>query len=142
MASEHIPIRRNRQLAAEERPLTERQIAFLRFLIDYTETNGHPPTLREIGKHFGVRSTNAITCVLRVMARKGYIANRQMKSRGLRVLKNPDGSYYGTVGVVFHKSLDALLQELRITTDPVDRARLRNVLHFALTKIVGAGISL
>lgn len=45
---------------------------------------GYPPTLREIGNHMGIRSTNGVNDHLRALERKGYLTREDMKSRALR----------------------------------------------------------
>jgi repressor LexA len=55
--------------------------------ISITE-RGYPPTLREIGNHMGIRSTNGVNDHLRALERKGYLQREDMKSRALRPLKN------------------------------------------------------
>lgn len=50
---------------------TERQLEILRFI----DSKGRcPPTLREIGEHFGIRSTNGVSSQLQSLDRKGLIA--------------------------------------------------------------------
>ena len=41
-------------------PLTDRQRAVLEFISQSIERRGYPPTLREIGEHMGIRSTNGV----------------------------------------------------------------------------------
>lgn len=49
--------------------LTDRQREVLGFIASLSL----PPTLREIGKHFGWSSTNAIACHLAALAKKGML---------------------------------------------------------------------
>ncbi len=65
---------------------TPRQRAVLNFVVRYSAANGRPPTLREIGLEFGIRSTNGVKDHLIALERKGLIARDGMVSRGLRVL--------------------------------------------------------
>jgi hypothetical protein len=66
--------------------LTEKQAAVLRFITDHRTAHGYPPTLREIGKHFGLRSTNGVNDHLRALERKGFIVRGDMLSRGIRIV--------------------------------------------------------
>ncbi len=53
--------------------LTERQTVVLAAIAEYIRENGFSPTLREIGKLVGIRSTNGVNDhLLRLMA-KGYL---------------------------------------------------------------------
>jgi len=42
--------------------------------------------LREIGSHFGIRSTNGVNDHLRALEKKGYLQREDLKSRALRPL--------------------------------------------------------
>lgn len=66
--------------------LTERQGAVLDFIKLYIHEKVRPPTLREIGTRFGIRSTNGINDHLRALERKGYIVRDDMTARGIRVV--------------------------------------------------------
>lgn len=64
---------------------TARQLDVLRFVHDFTTERGHPPALREIGKHFGWVSTNGPNDHLRALERKGYIVRYDYLTRSVRV---------------------------------------------------------
>ena len=68
---------------------TARQRAILEWIHSYVQREGSPPTLREIGKAFGIRSTNGVNDHLRALERKGYIRRRDMLSRSIVVLGEP-----------------------------------------------------
>jgi repressor LexA len=65
-------------------PLTERQRAVLDFISRSIEERGYPPTLREIGEHMGIRSTNGVNDHLKALEKKGYLEREDLKSRALR----------------------------------------------------------
>lgn len=64
--------------------LTDRQQQVLQYIRDSITDRGYPPTLREIGAHMGIRSTNGVNDHLRALERKGYLTREDMKSRALR----------------------------------------------------------
>jgi repressor LexA len=64
--------------------LTDRQLQVLRYIRQSITERGYPPTLREIGAHMGIRSTNGVNDHLRALERKGYLTREDMKSRALR----------------------------------------------------------
>lgn len=70
--------------------LTDRQQQVLRYIRDSISDRGYPPTLREIGAHMGIRSTNGVNDHLRALERKGYLRREDMKSRALRPINVPD----------------------------------------------------
>src|SRR6185369_9618970 len=64
--------------------LTDRQQQVLHYIRQSIHERGYPPTLREIGAHMGIRSTNGVNDHLRALERKGYLTREDMKSRALR----------------------------------------------------------
>ncbi len=64
--------------------LTHRQKQALDFITVSLEKNGYPPTLREIGEHMGIKSTNGVNDHLKALERKGYLTREELKSRALR----------------------------------------------------------
>jgi repressor LexA len=77
--------------------LTDRQQAILDFITQSIEERGYPPTLREIGEHFGIRSTNGVNDHLRALEKKGHLQREDLKSRALRPTAAP-GSSSGALG--------------------------------------------
>ncbi|MFH2007335.1 MAG: transcriptional repressor LexA [bacterium] len=65
-------------------PLTKRQRQVLNFITRSIEERGYPPTMREIGEHMGIRSTNGVNDHLKALERKGHIVREDLKSRTLR----------------------------------------------------------
>jgi len=68
----------------ERTALTDRQHEILDFITKSISKRGYPPTLREIGSHFGIRSTNGVNDHLRALEKKGYLQREDLKSRALR----------------------------------------------------------
>jgi repressor LexA len=64
--------------------LTDRQREILDFITQSIRDRGYPPTLREIGLHFGIRSTNGVNDHLRALEKKGHLLREDLKSRALR----------------------------------------------------------
>jgi SOS-response transcriptional repressor LexA len=79
-------------VAPSTRPLTARQASILDYLRAFIAENGHPPTLREIGRHFGIKSSNGVHDNLRALERKGYIAIAPEKARGIVLLDPATGA--------------------------------------------------
>jgi repressor LexA len=55
----------------------------LAFIRRMQSTHGAPPTLREIGKHVGIRSTNGVCYHLDRLEREGAIQRRPGRARGI-----------------------------------------------------------
>lgn len=54
--------------------LTKRQEEILDFILHYVETEGYPPSIREIGQNFEIGSLRGVTVHLDALERKGYIS--------------------------------------------------------------------
>jgi repressor LexA len=71
--------------------LTDRQAKVLQFIISSQREVGYPPTIREIGTHMDIRSTNGVNDHLKALERKGYLIRESSKSRALRPVCGPTG---------------------------------------------------
>ena len=69
------------------RALTDRQREVLNFIAQFTEDNGFPPTVREIGENFSI-SLRAVQDHVAALQKKGYITLSQKRSRSIRVIKD------------------------------------------------------
>ena len=69
--------------------LTSRQKAILDFIRAEIARCGRPPTLREIGERFGLRSTGSVRDHLRALERKGHIDRQRHLSRGIALRSRP-----------------------------------------------------
>lgn len=70
------------------RPLTERQREVLDFIRVRVRDNHRPPTVREIGDHFEIRSTNGVRVILDALEKKGHLKRSPRLSRGLSVVES------------------------------------------------------
>ncbi len=71
--------------------LTDRQREILDYISSSIDTRGFPPTLREIGLHFGIRSTNGVNDHLKALEKKGFLLRDTLKSRAMRPIGGGDG---------------------------------------------------
>src|SRR5690242_11865468 len=71
--------------------LTQRQKEILDFISASIMERGFPPTLREIGEHFQIKSTNGVNDHLKALEKKGHLRREDLKSRAMRPVL-PDGN--------------------------------------------------
>jgi repressor LexA len=69
--------------------LTRRQKQILEFITKWTNDQGYPPTIREIGRAMGIRSTNGVNDHLKALEKKGALKREVLKSRALRPVDMP-----------------------------------------------------
>jgi len=102
----------------DSRGLTARQAAILQFIEQSLRERGYPPTLREIGAHMQIKSTNGVNDHLTAIERKGYLRREPTAARGLSIV---------TPG---QAELERRREELRAELAAVE-ARLSEVSHAA-----------
>mgnify|MGYP001611685420 FL=1 len=81
--------------------LTPRQRSIFEFLIKFIKKQGYPPTVREIGEHFGFLWP-AASGHLRALERKGFIRINPLRSRGIEIkgIKEAAGFTVPVIGKV------------------------------------------
>ena len=60
-------------------------VAVLAYIVSYQAQHGYPPTIREIGGRFRMRSTNGPRYYLRALEAEGYLVRAGGLSRALRI---------------------------------------------------------
>lgn len=71
----------------ERNKLSERQRNIIKYMQTYIESNGFPPTIREIGAATGINSTSVVNYNLNKLVQAGEIERFGHTSRGLRLMK-------------------------------------------------------
>ena len=64
--------------------LTSRRREILDFIVRATDTNGYPPTVRDIGEAVGLRSSSTVHFHLKALERGGYIQRDGNLTRAIR----------------------------------------------------------
>jgi repressor LexA len=82
--------------------LTDRQKEVFEFIRNKMELEKRPPTVREIGTHFSISSTNGVRSILSALIKKGYIRRNPKLSRGLELEYSNDESSH----LPFHPNQD------------------------------------
>jgi len=67
--------------------MTARQKKVLDFIYDFARENGYPPTIRQIGEQFGIKSPNGVADHLKALERKGEIRLESGAARGIELLR-------------------------------------------------------
>ncbi|HEY7729241.1 MAG TPA: transcriptional repressor LexA [Candidatus Eisenbacteria bacterium] len=77
--------KRRRPVFADAEPGPEREQAILRYIAVSLRDRGYPPTLREIGRAFGIASTNGVRYYLDRLEQAGSIRRDRWTSRGIEL---------------------------------------------------------
>src|SRR5689334_2274985 len=79
--------------------LTERQRAILEFINEYVNENGFPPSVREIGRRFGIYPAT-VQDHIQALERKGYLQKKRFQSRTLSVPASSRRQINGGIPIV------------------------------------------
>lgn len=67
-------------------PLSKIERRILDYIVDYLKKNTYQPSIREIGKRFGIKSTKTVSEYLQALSDKGYIEREASRSRGVKII--------------------------------------------------------
>ena len=70
--------------------MTARQEEIYEYIKKYSKENHMPPTVREIGNHFDISSTNGVRSILAALIKKGYINRSPRLSRGIEIVNTKE----------------------------------------------------
>lgn len=70
----------------EFKKLSKRQQNIMKFMHHYMESQGYPPTIREIGNACDINSTSVVNYNLNKLVSAGYLERSDKVSRGLRII--------------------------------------------------------
>jgi len=68
----------------------DRRSRILKFVRTYTDKHGFAPSIREIGRAVGIRSTKAVKYHLDILVNEGLLKRAPRKARGLQTAHQPD----------------------------------------------------
>ena len=74
---------------ADLESLTSRQREIYTFIRGKIQHRGFPPTVREIGTEFKIKSPNGVMCHLKALQKKGLIHREPNMSRAIQLLDDP-----------------------------------------------------
>ena len=73
-----------------ENELSSRQKLILDVIKESIETNGYPPSMREIGEAAGLASSASVSYQIDALVEKGYIRKDATKGRAFEIVENED----------------------------------------------------
>lgn len=81
-------------MARKRKGLGERHYKILDVLERFTDQNGYPPSIREIGKRTNISSTSVVNYYLDQLEEDGFIERDRNISRGVRLVKKATGDMH------------------------------------------------
>src|SRR5258708_30207920 len=79
----------------DKQRLSTRQRAIMDFINRFSDENGFPPTIREIGLAVNIPSTSVVNYNLNKLDKEGFITRSKKSSRGIRVIDDNGGLLSG-----------------------------------------------
>lgn len=73
--------------------LTRRQREILDFINRKIESRGFPPTIRDIGSAFEIKSPNGVMCHLKALEKKGFISRQGKSARAIQLNHRPPSAH-------------------------------------------------
>jgi repressor LexA len=104
--------------------LTDKQLKVFNLIRDKMKTRGYGPTVREIGKEFGIVSPNGVVCHLKALEKKGLIIRSPHKSRAIEIT---DGAKDEADGLPFIGTVAAGMTTLAF--EQTDRINIGDMMH-------------
>jgi repressor LexA len=74
-----------------EKKLTKKQKKILEFIDKFTVLNSYPPTFKELAEKFDI-TVGTMQDHIFALQKKGYIERKPDTARGIKIIKNPDGT--------------------------------------------------
>ncbi|MCB9638981.1 MAG: transcriptional repressor LexA [Myxococcales bacterium] len=85
---------------SKRKKLTKRQQMVYDFIVDTIKEHGYPPTLREIGNHLDISSTNGVNDHLKALEKKGFLRKGSLRARALTPLANGEELNLSSSGAI------------------------------------------
>ncbi len=124
--SEPTPQRLRPSASPRAEALTEIERKILDFMVQYLRANTYQPSIREIGRRFGIKSTKTVSEHLHALAEKGYLERDSARSRGVRIL-----------GVDLSTNTVAVPCFAEVPADPAEAARAEATQTISIDRSLG-----
>lgn len=99
-------------MARKRKGLGERHHKILGVLERFTDQNGYPPSIREIGKRTNISSTSVVNYYLDQLEEDGFIERDRNISRGVRLLRRATGEAYASETQPLGEKLRSAVEDL------------------------------
>ena len=111
--------RKSGRQASKRQQMSRRQQTMLKYISEYIQDAGRPPTIREIGTAAEISSTSVVNYNLTKLAEKGYIDRDAEVSRGLRLTEKAR-QLYGAAEEAVDRFIRVPLLGNIVASEPVE----------------------
>ena len=113
---------------SSNKELKYKQILILNCIENFTKENGYPPTIRELCKLSGIKSTSTVHDNIKKLTKEGYIVNDPTKPRTIMLTNKyskPKDNNLDNILKDFESKRKIIQNYINTTEDPI----LKETLH-------------
>ena len=113
---------------SSNKELKDKQILILNCIENFTKENGYPPTIRELCKLSGIKSTSTVHNNIKKLTKEGYIVNDPTKPRTIMLTNKyskPKDNNLDNILKDFESKRKIIQNYISTTEDPI----LKETLH-------------
>ena len=113
---------------SSNKELKDKQILILNCIENFTKENGYPPTIRELCKLSGIKSTSTVHDNIKKLTKEGYIVNAPTKPRTIMLTNKyskPKDNNLDNILKDFESKRKIIQNYINTTEDPI----LKETLH-------------
>ena len=113
---------------SSNKELKDKQILILNCIENFTKENGYPPTIRELCKLSGIKSTSTVHDNIKKLTKEGYIVNDPTKPRTIMLTNKyskPKDNNLDNILKDFESKRKIIQNYISTTEDPI----LKETLH-------------
>ena len=113
---------------SSNKELKDKQILILNCIENFTKENGYPPTIRELCKLSGIKSTSTVHDNIKKLTKEGYIVNDPTKPRTIMLTNKyskPKDNNLDNILKDFESKRKIIQNYINTTEDPI----LKETLH-------------
>ncbi len=113
---------------SSNKELKDKQILILNCIENFTKENGYPPTIRELCKLSGIKSTSTVHNNIKKLTKEGYLVNDPTKPRTIMLTNKyskPKDNKLDNILKDFESKRKIIQNYISTTEDPI----LKETLH-------------
>ena len=113
---------------SSNKELKDKQILILNCIENFTKENGYPPTIRELCKLSGIKSTSTVHNNIKKLTKEGYLVNDPTKPRTIMLTNKyskPKDNNLDNILKDFESKRKIIQNYINTTEDPI----LKETLH-------------
>lgn len=124
---------------SSNKELKDKQILILNCIENFTKENGYPPTIRELCKLSGIKSTSTVHNNIKKLTKEGYLVNDPTKPRTIMLTNKyskPKDNKLDNILKDFESKRKIIQNYISTTEDPILKETLHEIYNLIDRKSV------